>query len=282
MSDDMSKDPVTRIRSSPSAIDYSALYNEHPEYVARRQVGSYEQAQIDIEVRRFKLPNLMRLVPAEQKFGDVLEIGCATGELIAAVPVGEGGRKVGIDISSANVESARMRFPQVEFRCGDFRTAALSDFFDAVIMSDVLEHVPDDREFLQDAATLGQIVLVNLPLEDNWLNRRRRYGPEDVSGHLRKYSLEDGLELFERAGLEVVAYSRVWVHETPTEQARRALRYERFGAAFAGAWPMQVLRKAVFAAASAMPWFGRRLLASNLFVAARRKPLVVADQGRGS
>lgn len=46
-----------------------------------------------------------------------------------------------------------------------------------VIVSDVIEHVPDDAGFLRSAAGLGQIVLVNLPLEDNWLNDRRNYGP---------------------------------------------------------------------------------------------------------
>jgi SAM-dependent methyltransferase len=276
----MSDKPTLDARSSPSAVDYSSLYDEHPEYVARRKVGSFEQAQIDIEVRLFKLPNLMRLVPAGSRLNNVLEIGCATGELIAAVPVSESGRRVGIDISSANVEGARARFPQVDFRCGDFR-AVTAERFDAVIMSDVLEHVPDDHDFLRDAAKLGHIVLVNLPLEDNWLNRRRRYGPDDVSGHLRKYSLIDGLNLFDRAGLQVIGYSQVWVHETATERARRTLRHERFGVAFAGAWPARTLRRAVFAVASAIPPIGRRLLASNLFVAARLKPAIAVSQGPG-
>jgi len=107
----------------------------------------------------------------------------ATGELIAAVPVADGGERVGLDISVANVAAARARFPEVEFRCGDFRGAGLAGF-DAVIMSDVLEHVPDDVAFLRDAAALGELVLVNLPLEDNWLNDRRAYGPDDVSGRV--------------------------------------------------------------------------------------------------
>lgn len=251
----------------PSPVDFAALYDEHPEYVARRAGGSFEQAQIDIEVRLFKLPNLLRLLPEPQSLSSVIEIGCATGELIAAMPVRAGGRKVGVDISAANVAVARERHPEVEFRCGDFR-AGLAERFDAVILSDVLEHVPDDAAFLRDAAALGGVVLVNLPLEDNWLNRGRRYGPDDVSGHLRKYSLADGLMLVQRAGLQVLAQSQVWVHETPAEGARRSLRREHFGSAYAGAWPAQILRRGLFVAARALPFFGRRLFASNLFVAA--------------
>ena len=169
-----------------SRVDFSALYDEHPEYVARRGAGSLAQAQVDLEVRLFKLPGLMAVLPRARPLRSALEIGCATGELIAAVPVEPGGRRVGLDISPANVAAARARFPEVEFRAGDFREAGLGGF-DAVIMSDVLEHVPDDVGFLRDAARLGELVLVNLPLEDNWLNDRRAYGPDDASGHLRRY-----------------------------------------------------------------------------------------------
>lgn len=257
--------------SRPSAdgaeVDYSALYDEHPEYVARRAAGSIEQAQVDIEVRLFKLPGLMQVVPAGQPLRRVLEIGCATGELIAAVPAAQ---RVGLDISAANIAAARARFPDVEFHCGDFRGAGFAGF-DAVILSDVLEHVPDDAAFLRNAAQLGELVLVNLPLEDNWLNDRREYGPDDVSGHLRRYSRADGLALFERAGLEVVAQSQVWIHETPAEPARRALRRERLGAAYAGGLPARAAKKALFATAAAVPAIGRRLFASNLFAAARRR-----------
>ena len=249
-------------------VDFPALYDRHPEYIARRQSGSFEQAQIDIEVRLFKLPNLLGLLPPGQVPGSAIEIGCATGELIAALPVQSGGRKVGMDISAGNIAAARVRFPDVEFRCGDFRDGP-DERFDVVVMSDVLEHVPDDAGFLRDAAKRGELVLVNLPLEDNWLNRRRRYGADDVSGHLRKYSLADGLALVDRAGLEALSHTQVWVHETPTEAARRALRRARLGAAFAGAWPARALRHAVYAAATAVQPLGRRLFASNLFIAAR-------------
>jgi len=248
-------------------VDFSALYDEHPEYVARRAAGSIEQAQVDIEVRLFKLPGLMSVLPAGQALHRVLEIGCATGELIAALPVAQ---RVGLDISAANIAAARTRFPEVEFHCGDFRSAGLAGF-DAVVMSDVLEHVPDDAEFLRDAARLGELVLVNLPLEDNWLNDRRAYGPGDVSGHLRRYSLADGLALFERAGLEVLKHTQVWIHETSADAARRALRSERLGAAHTGTLPARLAKRMVSGVATAVPAFGRRLFASNLFAAARRR-----------
>ena len=258
------------VASNPPEVDFRALYDAHSDYVARRRDGSYEQALIDLEVSLFKLPNLLRVLPTGDPVESVLEIGCATGELIAAMPIRPGGRLVGIDISEANVRAAQARFPDVEFRCGNFRELSGSRF-DIVILSDVLEHVPDDAAFLRDAAALADTVLLNLPLEDNWLNGRRQYGPDDVSGHLRRYSLADGEALVERAGLDVLAQARVWVHETDAEQALRSLRRKHFGAAFGGSRSSQLLRRAVHATAVGVPPFGRRLFASNLFIAARAR-----------
>jgi len=259
---------MTGERPTGPQVDFSALYDDHPDYVARRAAGSYEQAQIDIEVREFKLPYLLAVLPEPRALHSVLEVGCATGELIAAMPVTPGGRRVGLDISAANIAAARERFGQVEFFCGDLSVLG-AQTFDAVILSDVLEHVPDDVAFLRDASAFAGLVLVNLPLEDNWLNRGRHYGANDPSGHLRRYTLDDARALVQRAGLEIVAQSRVWFHETPAERSRRALRRERLGSAYAGTGPGRSLRRAVFAAASWARPLGRRLFASNLFVAAR-------------
>lgn len=248
--------------------DFAALYDEHPDYAARRAHGSLAQAQIDIEVRLFKLPFLRaQLFPGEE-LGDTIEIGCATGELIGSLP--PGGRRIGIDIAPGNVQAARERFAQVQFLAGDFRTLALPHGH-TVILSDVLEHVPDDTDFLRAAAALGERVLVNLPLEDNWLNRGRRYGADDVSGHLRRYGLAEGLALFERAGLEVLRYQRVWIHETAADAARQALRRERLGSAWSGPAPLRLAKRGVHGLATAWPAFGRRLYASNLFAALRRR-----------
>lgn len=254
-----------------AGLDLAALYDAHPEYAARRQAGSLAQALIDAEVRLFKLPHLQAVLPPGPSPATVIEIGCATGELLAAWPQPPGGWRIGVDISARNVAAAQARFGDIDFRCGDFRALSLPRA-DALILSDVLEHVPDDRAFLHDAAALADLVLLNLPLEDNWLNRGRRYGPDDVSGHLRRYGLADGLRLIEQAGLELLQWQRVWVHESPAEPACRALRRQHQGAAYAGAAPQRLAKRAVFGLAGALPPLGRRLFASNLFAAARRCP----------
>lgn len=248
-------------------INYQALYDGHAQYAAQRVDGSFEQRQILLEVLDFKIPHLVAQLSPGRRIHSVLKIGSATGELVAHFPLASPATRTGCDISAENVAAARRRFPGTDFHHGDFRALAPRRF-DAVILSDVLEHVEDDVGFLRDAARLGETVLVNLPLECNWLNDRRPYGPQDVSGHLRRYKLAQGLGIFARAGLRVTRWQQVWIHELPVEAKRRSLRRELLGQAYSGSPVIQATKAAVDMAARAVPAFGRRLHASTLFAAA--------------
>lgn len=81
--------------------------------------------------------------------GRVLELGCGTGELLAALaPV----RGVGIDLSPSMVAAARRKHPQFEFHVGDVEDArALAGIegpFDAIILSDTIGALEDCEETL--------------------------------------------------------------------------------------------------------------------------------------
>lgn len=249
-------------------VDFAKLYDDHPEYAARRVNGSYEQEKITIEVNKFKLPNLASLLQHGWLPRRVIEIGCATGELIADFPVSTDGQRVGVDLSDANIVSARERFLGVEFHAGDFTGLSLQ-VSDCVILSDILEHVEDDAIFLSKAASLGKFVLVNLPLEDNWLNRNRNYGVHDDSGHLRKYTLGQGLDLFKDANLKVLQYRQVWAHETNVLNECRQLHRRYFGTEYSGNIAIRMLKRLVMQLACTLRPIGRRLFASNLFVIAQ-------------
>ena len=260
---------MTGFDHTPLAVDFAALYDEHDEYTARRIPGSFEQAQVLLETTEFKIPNLLGLLPAGKVLDSVLEIGCATGELIGNFPIVNGGRRTGCDISPANVEAASARFAEVDFYAGDFANMPVARF-EGVVLSDVLEHVEDDVGFLRRAAELGHYTLVNLPLEDNWLNDRRAYGPGDESGHLRRYSLQQGLDLFRRAGLTVLSHRQVWIHEQPVDARRRQLRRRYFSHGFSGPLPVRLTKQAILTATRFAKPLGRRLFASNLFALATK------------
>ncbi|MBN1866952.1 glycosyltransferase [Candidatus Sumerlaeota bacterium] len=70
----------------------------------------------------------------------VLEIGCATGELLAAAKPSRG---VGLDISSKMLELASDKYPEYEFVEGDAHDLPLEEKFDYVILSDTVGNLWD-------------------------------------------------------------------------------------------------------------------------------------------
>jgi len=84
------------------------------------------------------------LVPDGSK---VLEVGCARGDLLAALKPGQG---IGIDISSEMVAAARNRHPELEFIVADAHKLDLGEHtFDFIILSDVINDVWDLQLVLQ-------------------------------------------------------------------------------------------------------------------------------------
>lgn len=249
--------------------DFQRLYEVHPEYVERRNPGSYAARRIEYENRLFKIPGLLEVLPPGFEFRSVAEIGCATGELIATFPANKDAERFGFDISPENIRAARGRFPNVDFSTADFR--AVGRRFDLVILSDVIEHIPNDSEFLSHAARIANHVLVNLPLERCLTNIFRRYGPEDSSGHLRSYSLGEGLALFDQAGLVIDRWVQRWSYESECERERQRVNRREFGHAFSGSLPSRIAKALAFHAMLHIRPLGHLMLASNLFALVRER-----------
>lgn len=74
--------------------------------------------------------------------GDVLDVGCQRGQLRDRL-AGRIGRYVGIDLSEANLEEARRRHPDCEFRLLDLDDEPLGyeAEFDTIVLVAVIEHV---------------------------------------------------------------------------------------------------------------------------------------------
>ncbi len=250
-------------------IDFKALYDEKEEYMDRRESRSYNAPRIALEVKYFKVPNLLAVLPADRTFHSVAEIGCATGEIIGTLSLTGVIRRVGFDLSPLNIKAAQQRFPEVEFKAEDFRSSG--EKFDLVILSYISEHVPDDVGFLRDAASIAEIVLVNLPLEKCWSNTFRKYGPEDSSGHLRNYSLFDGLHLIEAAGLSVIQDTQKWAMESEYEPMRQALNERVLGARFSGTSAQQTMKALIYQICANWLWLRHKSFASNLFLSAKAR-----------
>lgn len=70
----------------------------------------------------------------------ILEIGCGTGEMIAAL---NGTRKVGIDFCQPIVDQATDQHKDVAFYCMDAEDIQLNETFDVIVLSNMIGVIPD-------------------------------------------------------------------------------------------------------------------------------------------
>ena len=105
-----------------------------------RKRNSYYHRQIE---QRYRF-----IIPPGSK---ILEIGCATGDLLAAL---EPGRGVGIDFSEAMIDEARARHPHLEFVRMNAEKLDLDETFDYVIISGLLGDLEDIQAFFAKLRTV--------------------------------------------------------------------------------------------------------------------------------
>lgn len=115
----------------------------------------------------------------------VVDVGCGTGGNIAALAASHS--CIGIDPAADAIRLARERHPGVEFIVGDAPVdlPARSGDADLFMLTDVLEHVDDDRRLLAglvERATPGSHLMITVPADpslwshhDVTLGHRRRY-----------------------------------------------------------------------------------------------------------
>lgn len=157
----------------------------------------------------------------------VLDIGCGMGAVAYDVAEKRRAYVIGIDLSAHNIAQARERYshPRVEFRVGDALQALPEGPFDAVILSNVLEHLPERPEFLrgvQDVARPSRF-LIRVPVfERDWrVPLKRELGVEwrlDLT-HETEYTLESFTEEMAEAGLRItcqeVRWGEIWAEVVP-------------------------------------------------------------------
>jgi SAM-dependent methyltransferase len=172
-----------------------------------------QQAQFDLHAqiekrhwwfiaRRRILRSLIEAVVPPNENRLVIDVGCGTGGNVAALAGAY--QCLGVDTSSDGIRLAQARFPDVRFVCGKApealgEAAGQADLF---LLTDVLEHVPDDFWMLSEllaAAKPGAQVLITVPAD------MALWSPHDEAfGHYRRYDAErlaavwDGLPVRQR------------------------------------------------------------------------------------
>jgi ubiquinone/menaquinone biosynthesis C-methylase UbiE len=133
--DDLISTPkLTRMNDDETALRYREKRISHWNDVAFkletwRGLGGYYQKRLE--------QIYQNLIPPGRR---VLEIGCSSGDLLAALNPVVG---VGVDFSSGMIERARQRYPQLRFYEADVHEWELNEQFDVIILSDTINEFWD-------------------------------------------------------------------------------------------------------------------------------------------
>ena len=96
----------------------------------------------------------------------VLDIGCAYGFMLKRFPYHF--EKYGLDVSKYAIEIAKKRHPEINFKVGEIekKLPYPSNFFDVIIMNDVIEHLKYPEQALENMYAVlkkGGILYVTTP-----------------------------------------------------------------------------------------------------------------------
>jgi len=154
----------------------------------------YDQLAADYARHRRLHPGVLQaLLSAVDRGSRVLEVGCGTGNYIAALASVTGCACWGIDPSDEMLAQARARSNAVDYRTGGAeRLDFPADSFDLVYSVDVIHHVADRDAYLREAqrvlASAGRMCTAT---DSAWIIRHREplatYFPETVEADLARY-----------------------------------------------------------------------------------------------
>ena len=142
----------------------------------------------------------------------VLDIGCGNG--MVAYDVSQKAKEViGIDFSSKSIRKAEKTYPRenLRFIIGDATTFKFQKKFDAIILSNVLEHIQKRVDFLKKISGLSSTLLVRVPMINrDWLTLyKKEIGANwrlDKT-HYVEYTLDSFKKELGQAGLKIKSHS---------------------------------------------------------------------------
>ena len=152
--------------------------------------------------------NLSVLGLRAQPGGRLLEVGFGSGEQLAYLR-SLGWQAEGVDVDPVAVQQARLR--GLEVRLGPLDSQAYPDnHFDAIVMSHVIEHVHDPKEFLRECHRIlrpeGSLVMVTPNLE-GWGHRffKSAWVHLDPPRHLYLYTKQSLRALTIKSGFKIIS-----------------------------------------------------------------------------
>ncbi len=164
---------------SLETMDYDAYWSQRPDYSMQ--------------------PRFPLIAKSIRQQSSVLDVGCGDGALLAYLQQTRQIQALGIDISRVAIQRAAARGVSARVQTLQDLAATTTTPFDYVVMSEVIEHVPDPEDFVHLGASLARFALIlTFPNIAYWPHRLRllsgrfpiqwAYHPGE---HLRFWSLPD-------------------------------------------------------------------------------------------
>jgi len=152
--------------------------------------------------RRDVIQSLIKLEMPHSPTTKVLEIGCGVGGNIELL--GRSGNYLGIDMHLPAIEYCSGKFPQFEFRCSRIEEIPKDSYphnFDSIYILDVLEHIDNEVEILNEARNYltddGKILVTVPAYQFLWSPH------DDFVHHVRRYTNKSLRKVLEEAGYKV-------------------------------------------------------------------------------
>ena len=183
-----------------------------PEELASFYINMADEEYKNEEVgRRISAKNVLSKLRKFGKSSRLLDIGCATGFLLDEARK-DGWEVHGVELSKWCVEYAKEKLG-LDIFCGTLKNAPFGDsFFDAVILNDVIEHLPDPKNTLIEIRRVLKkdgIVCINTPDIDSLLSKMlkaRWWGINQA--HLFYFTKETLTKMLTSAGFVPIKFTR--------------------------------------------------------------------------
>ncbi len=143
----------------------------------------------------------------------ILDIGCQSGDVCYQL-YENGHEPYGIDVVEEVIDTARDKYPKIDFRVGDCETQLSFEdkFFDVVWAGDLIEHIHFTDTFINEVnrvLKLGGLFILTTPMHNrlksiiiSLYNFEEHFNPEFP--HLRFYTLKSLRRVLETRGFRIV------------------------------------------------------------------------------
>lgn len=182
------------------ALYTSGVYLEHSPDWSEQEAAEKSRCALQL----FKKANLNNIQ-------SILDVGCGSGGVLDGICAGSPSvtRAIGIDTAPEAIEiGIGLRGPNSKIELLVTRLDQISERFDLVMASHVIEHVSNYDEFLDELSKRSNLLYINIPIEINVFYAARKNSHRTVFekyGHVNFYTETFFDEYVKMRGYSIVA-----------------------------------------------------------------------------